>query len=233
MLDLAKLESGNMELHLEQADVIPFVKYLGESFQSLAEQKEINLTVYAEIDQLVMDFDGEKLSVIISNLLSNAVKFTPRGGKIIAHLNKAVNKNNEILLIKINDTGVGIPETELANIFNRFYQVDSSSTRRGEGTGIGLCKELVELMNGTIAVKSSPGKGSEFTIEIPVTRTAGITKDVISKLKPSFASSESDIEFKALVNVDSNLPLVLLHAREARASRGHRRERPRVGRLRL
>ena len=212
MLDLAKLESGNMELHLEQGDVIPFVKYLGESFQSLAEQKGINLTVYAEIDQLVMDFDGEKLSVIISNLLSNAVKFTPRGGKIIAHLNKAVNKNNEILLIKINDTGVGIPETELPNIFNRFYQVDSSSTRQGEGTGIGLslCKELVELMNGTIAVKSSPGEGSEFTIEIPVTRTAGITKDVISKLKPSFASSESDIEFQAIVNVDSNLPLVLL-----------------------
>ena len=212
MLDLAKLESGNLELQLEQADVIPFVKYLGESFQSLAEQKDINLTVYAETDQLVMDFDGGKLSVIISNLLSNAVKFTPQGGKIVAHLNTSVNNDSEYFLVKIKDNGVGIPEEEIANIFNRFYQVDSSSNRQDEGTGIGLsmCKELIELMNGTISVKSSPGKGSEFTIEIPVTRTASIAKVVGPILKPPLAFPESGIEFKARVKEDSNLPLLLL-----------------------
>ncbi len=212
MLDLAKLESGNLELQLEQADVIPFVKYLGESFQSLAEQKEINLTVYAETDQLEMDFDGEKLSVIISNLLSNAVKFTPQGGKIVVHLNTSANNDSEYFLVKIKDNGVGIPEEEIANIFNRFYQVDGSSSRQGEGTGIGLslCKELIELMNGTISVKSSPGKGSEFTIEIPVTRTASIANDTVPILKPPLAYPESGIEFKARLKEDRNLPLLLL-----------------------
>ena len=150
------------------------------------------MTVYAEIDQLVMDFDEGKLSVIISNLLSNAVKFTPQGGKIIAHLNTSVNNDSEYFIVKIKDNGVGIPEKEIANIFNRFYQVDSSSTRQGEGTGIGLslCKELIELMHGTISVKSSPGKGSEFTIEIPVTRTASIGKDVVPVLKAPVAFSD-------------------------------------------
>jgi signal transduction histidine kinase/DNA-binding response OmpR family regulator/ligand-binding sensor domain-containing protein len=212
MLDLAKLESGKLKLQLEQSDIIPFVKYLCESFQSLAEQKGMNLTVYTEIDPLVMDFDGEKLSVVISNLLSNAVKFTPPDGKIIAHLNTSLKNGMEFFVVKIKDSGVGIPMEELPNIFNRFYQVDSSSTRQGEGTGIGLslCKELVELMNGTINVKSSPGKGSEFTIEIPVTRTASIAKDVVSILKPSLAFSDPNIEFKATVTEDSNLPLVLL-----------------------
>ena len=120
MLDLAKMESGNMELQLIQTDVIPFVKYLSESFHSLAEENQINLMVYSEIDKLVMDFDANKLSVIISNVLSNAIKFTQPGGKIITHLNQINNSKNKFFLIKIKDNGLGIPEEEVNNIFNRF-----------------------------------------------------------------------------------------------------------------
>ena len=94
MLDLTKLESGNLALDLVQSNVIPFVKYLCESFQSLAPKTQINLTVYAETDELVMDFDAQKLSTILSNLLSNAIKFTPPGGKVIVHINQ-LNKEEQ------------------------------------------------------------------------------------------------------------------------------------------
>ncbi len=213
MLDLSKLESGNMELQLIQADVIPFVKYLSESFHSLAQEKEISLTVYSEIDELLMDFDANKLSVIISNVLSNAVKFTPSGGKIIVHLNQIFNTKNEFFFIKIKDNGQGISEEEIDNIFNRFYQVDNSSSRRGEGTGIGLalCKEFVELMNGTIEVKSSSGKGSEFTIQLPISNNAIQAKDIQIHLESNLSASTKEEELIEPISEDkSELPLALI-----------------------
>ncbi|MCK5102259.1 MAG: hypothetical protein KAR17_05575, partial [Cyclobacteriaceae bacterium] len=187
MLDLSKLESGKMELQLIQADVIPFVKYLCEGFHSLAQEKQINFTVYFEVDELLLDFDANKLSAIISNVLSNAIKFTPSGGNIIVHLKRIIKKKNEILFIKIKDNGPGIPEEEINNIFDRFYQVDNASSRRAEGTGIGLAlsKEFVELMNGTIEVKSTAGEGSEFTIQLPISNSAMQTKDVQIHLEPN------------------------------------------------
>jgi signal transduction histidine kinase/DNA-binding response OmpR family regulator len=213
MLDLAKIESGNMELHLTQADVIPFVKYLGESFHSLAEEKKINLMVYSEIDELVMDFDANKLSVIISNVLSNAIKFTQFGGKVIVHLNQINNSKHKFFLIKIKDNGLGIPEKEVNNIFNRFYQVDNSSSRRGEGTGIGLtlCKEFVVLMNGSIEVKSSLGKGSEFIIQLPIYNRATLTIDVQIQQEPNLKAPTPVEEFAEVVSEDeSELPLALI-----------------------
>ena len=213
MLDLVKLESGNLELKPEQSDVIPYVKYLCESFQSLAMQKEINLTVYAEVDELVMDFDGEKLSIVISNLLSNAVKFTLPGGKIIAHINTVKKDEDEFLLVKIKDNGVGISEEESANIFKRFYQVDSSLTRMAEGAGIGLSltKELVELMKGTISVQSSPGRGSEFSFEIPITRNAKLNKDIIPSLTLPSEMNGFNVKSGEISKAEQNdLPIVLL-----------------------
>lgn len=213
MLDLSKLESGNMELQLIQADVIPFVKYLSESFHSLAQDKQISLMVYSEIDELLMDFDANKLSVIISNVLSNAVKFTPSGGKIIVHLNQICNNKDEFFFIKIKDNGQGISEKEIDNIFNRFYQIDNSSSRRGEGTGIGLAlsKEFVELMNGTIEVKSSSGNGSEFTIQLPISNSATQTKDIQLHLEPNLAASATEDELTEPISEDkSELPLALI-----------------------
>ena len=220
MLDLSKLESGNMELQLVQADVIPFVKYLGESFHSMAQEKEISLTVYSEIDELLMDFDANKLSVVISNVLTNAVKFTRPGGKIIVHLNQiSDNKSasrtgrHKFFFIKIKDNGQGISEKEIDNIFNRFYQVDNSSSRRGEGTGIGLalCKEFVELMNGTIKVKSSLGEGSEFIVQLPISNNATLTKDVQIHLEPDLSAPVMEEEFTEQISDDkSELPLALI-----------------------
>ena len=172
MLDLAKLESGNLRLNLRQENIIPYLQYLTESFQSVAQMKNINLTFYTEVDNLVMDYDEEQIKQILSNLLSNALKFTPESGKIILHCShiKAASQ----LQIKVKDSGIGISEENLQHIFNRFYQADNSSTRKGEGTGIGLAltKELVEVMEGSISVSSKLEKGTEFTVVLPIKREA-------------------------------------------------------------
>ena len=213
MLDLAKLESGNMELQLVQTDVIPFLKYISESFESYAEENQINLTIYSEVDSLVMDFDANKLTSVISNLLSNAIKFTPESGKIIVHINQINQNEASQLLIKVKDNGIGIAEEELLNIFSRFYQTDASTVRESEGTGIGLAltKELVDLMNGSIDVKSSLDAGSEFTVMIPITNNAAKSDAIQIKKTPSHKKTKTtSYQTEGASDNDSNLPLVLI-----------------------
>ena len=213
MLDLSKIESGKMELKLVQSDVIPFLKYLSESFSSFAEENKINLTIYSEIDSLIMDFDGDKLTSVISNLLSNAIKFTREYGKIIVHINQVKHNDEAHLLIKIKDNGIGIPNEALPNIFNRFFQSDTSTIRKQEGTGIGLAltKELIELMNGTIEVKSKLDKGSEFSVMIPVTRLApSIAKVQIDAIPTTPKVNVSSKQIEQTLKTDSKLPLALI-----------------------
>jgi len=213
MLDLSKLESGKLHLDLVQSDIIPFVKYLCESFTSTTEAAEIKLTVYAEIEALVMDFDSTKLSTVIINLLSNAIKFTSPGGKIIVHFNRIGKEPSSYFSVKVKDTGSGISEEELENIFDRFYQVDNSATRAGEGTGIGLAltKELVELMGGTISVKSKVGLGSEFEVQLPITQNATMTHDVSLPFTPHFLDGdEPSLIPEEESEENSELPLALI-----------------------
>ena len=210
MLDLTKLESGTMKLKLQQTDIIPFVKYLSESFHSLAGKKEINLTVYSEIDSLVMDFDANKLASIISNLLSNAIKFTPNLGKIIVHLSEIQDNGKLFFTIKVQDIGLGLSKEDKANIFNRFYQVDGAScSQEGTGIGLALTKELVELMGGTIKVESTLNKGSTFIVKIPIHNAALQVKEVeVNKENSIIPSSYS--EPVQSQNVETDLPLVLI-----------------------
>ena len=174
MLDLRKLESGQLPVRAIQADVIGFIRYLSESFRSLAEGKGQLFHFLTDEQKFVMDYDPEKLTRIISNLLSNAIKFTPEGGNIYLNLLVAESSGREVFLIKVKDTGVGIPPDKVDQIFDRFYQVDDSATRAGEGTGIGLTlvKELTSVLGGEISVKSELGEGTTFSIELPVTREA-------------------------------------------------------------
>ncbi|NNK73139.1 MAG: response regulator [Flavobacteriaceae bacterium] len=213
MLDLAKLESGNMELQLVQTDVIPFLKYICESFDSYAQENQIKLTVYSEIDSLIMDFDANKLTSIISNLLSNAIKFTPESGKIIVHINKIFHDEKPDLFIKVKDTGIGIEEHEISNIFSRFFQTDATTVRANEGTGIGLAltKELIDLMNGTISVKSSLGVGSDFSITIPVTNKAQISEKIeIGKILHAPIPRTATLQPVEAAETDPDRPLILI-----------------------
>jgi len=213
MLDLAKIESGNMKLQLVQTDVIPFLKYLSESFSSLAEQNQISLTIYSEIDSLIMDFDGHKLNSVISNLLSNAIKFTPAFGKVIVHIKQITQNGENFLFVKIKDNGVGISSKELPDIFDRFFQSDASTIRKSGGTGIGLAltKELVDLMNGTIEAKSIINEGSEFSVSIPVTKKAPTSKDVkIDGVLPASIYKKPSVHTNRYAESTSELPLALI-----------------------
>lgn len=174
ILDLRKLEAGKLQLHPVQGDVVQYLNYMLESFQSLAESKELQLHFLSGSSALLMDYDPEKLLRIVSNLLSNAIKYTPEGGNVYLMVDQTLIEQKGYLQIRVKDTGIGIPGTQLSQIFDRFYQVDDSTTRQGEGTGIGLAltKELVKLFEGDIRVESIPDKGSTFTVTIPIRQTA-------------------------------------------------------------
>lgn len=168
LLDFSKLNKGQMKLNLSNGDPTVFVEALIKQFESKADEKNIEISFAADDKQCLYLFDKEKWEKIIFNLVGNALKFTREGGAINIALAK---KENGHLQLTVKDTGIGIPADQLSKIFDRFYQVDATSTREYGGTGIGLSlvKELVTLMKGDIEVESTPGKGSTFIVTLPVT----------------------------------------------------------------
>lgn len=223
MLDLSKLEDGKMTLNLVQGDVITFLRYVVESFQSLAASEQKQFHFLADTDELVVAYDAEKIRQIITNLLSNALKFTPAPGNVYISISQENTADPEtiILVLKVKDTGIGIPETQLEHIFDRFYQLDNSHTRKADGTGIGLAltKELVKLMKGTISVKSPPvgaTKGTEFIITIPLHKAGTTAHETIpgAVRKPTkteiLRNGNTDQHVIANTNSDMAAPLILL-----------------------
>jgi signal transduction histidine kinase/DNA-binding response OmpR family regulator len=172
LLDLSRLESGKLSLHLQPGNLSELLRVLGGSFSSLFESKGITYRYTAPLQPVWVQLDREKLEAILNNLLSNAGKFTPAGGQVsfTATLQMA-DFHTCTLHLLVEDTGIGIPAAQLPRIFERFYQADSSVTRHYEGTGIGLAlvKELVDLHEGKIDVQSKEGLGSTFTLHIPFT----------------------------------------------------------------
>lgn len=171
LLDLSKLEAGNMKTSISRGDLKLFIADCVKTFEPLAESKQIHLYSEAGTTNGEYLFDAGQFEKIVFNLLSNAIKFTPKGGKVTVALNvipQSEGKHN--MLLKVSDTGIGVPADKLPKVFNRFYQVDETSTRAYEGTGIGLAlsKELTELMGGTIKIESVPEAGTTFYVSIPV-----------------------------------------------------------------
>jgi len=168
LLDLSKLESGNMKLHAVPQNIVPLVKGLAQSFCSYAERKRIAFIVTSTEEEVLVYIDREKIEKILSNVLSNAFKFTPEGGLVEV----SVSTDEKDVNIRVSDTGIGIPAGKIPRVFDRFYQVDGSHTREHEGTGIGLSltRELVELHKGKIEVESKEGRGTTIVIRIPLGR---------------------------------------------------------------
>ena len=203
MLDLAKLEKGKLDLNLKQNDIISHIRYLTESFMSYAQEKNISLIFYNEDETILMDYDADKITQIISNLLSNAIKFCDDNSKIIVHASK--DHKNEQLLLKVKDTGKGISSENLPFIFDRFYQAEQSNSE-GSGIGLAFTKELVNLMQGDITVESKLNIGTTFSINLPITNTTEIVKSSIKVplIKPTKKATVNTID------ETSNSPIALV-----------------------
>lgn len=191
IIDSTKINGGYLNLNLVNDNIVYVVEELVQSVADFVQSKGINIIFDTEVEEKIIAFDEEKIERIILNLLSNAVKFTDTKGSIFVN----VYDKDDFVEISVRDTGIGIPQDKLNFIFKRFAQVDKSITRKKEGSGIGLAlvKSLVEIHGGTIRVKSELGKGSEFTITLPVKamNTQELENNIISE-----ESSESKYKEK-------------------------------------
>ena len=174
LLDLSKLESGEIQLQASKSDLALFVKNTTAQFESIAADKDIQLTFNGHpiaspftANAIEMYFDHEKMQKVFTNLLSNAFKFTPQGEQVAVEVE--LLDSGKLVSIKVTNTGTEIPADKLPHIFDRFFQVDAANNRLFEGTGIGLAlvKELIELHHGQISVTSKMRK-TNFTVELPV-----------------------------------------------------------------
>jgi signal transduction histidine kinase/ligand-binding sensor domain-containing protein/DNA-binding response OmpR family regulator len=183
LLDISRLEAGRVKLYAQPLDIVALTRQLTMAFESLASVRNIQLKFAAQEQPLTVYIDREKYEKIIINLLSNAIKFTGEGGFVEVAVNSGSQTtsatatvtatslpHSEFVEITVRDTGIGISAEHLPHIFDRFYQVDDSAVLEHSGTGIGLAltKELVELHHGEISVESEPGKGTEFTVRLPL-----------------------------------------------------------------
>lgn len=166
VLDLSKIEAGKVELKHDTLDIIAFLKHIFFSFKPIAEQKRMQLVFNSPVEELVIHADPPKLERVFFNLFSNACKFTEEGGSVTVRVQQTADK----VAVSLQDTGIGIRPEKLPYIFDRFYQVKVEGTQTYTGTGIGLAlvKELVELHEGTISASSEVGKGTLFTVELPI-----------------------------------------------------------------
>ncbi|MDR1756442.1 MAG: helix-turn-helix domain-containing protein [Culturomica sp.] len=181
LLDFRKLEAGKYSVEYQSGDLIRFLNGIAEGFRYPAAEKGIELTFESSATRFITAFDPDKLEKIIDNLLSNAIKFTEEGGKI--RIKTEIGEQE--YRIRVEDTGAGIPAENRPHIFNRFFQSAHSSEITGTGIGLSITKSFVELMEGSIEVESEPGKGSTFSVRLPVRTEA-----------PAIAAPERDPEEK-------------------------------------
>ena len=165
IIDTSKIESGQYKLNISEYDIIYQIEEIAFSLKDYIESKGITLIVDPQIEEKKIEGDINDMEKCIVNLLGNAVKFTNEGGKIVINI---YDLGTEVQ-IDVIDTGIGIPESEIDSIFDRFGQAYNKKSEEFGGSGIGLAltKQLVELHHGALTVQSKEGEGSIFTIRIP------------------------------------------------------------------
>lgn len=166
LLDLTKIEAGRLELHLSEFSITTLCEDMLDFVRPLADKKNQSLHLEKTGESRMVRSDSGRIKQVLYNLLSNAIKFTPDGGSITLGLDS--ERNDRIRLI-VRDTGPGIPPDKHAVIFEKFRQLDASTTREYEGSGLGLAitKELVRILGGTISLESNVGQGAVFTVDLP------------------------------------------------------------------
>lgn len=194
ILDFRKYENGKLDLHLTEIDFSKVIRDWMESFYTIARKRDIKLSlIVPEKDTSTVAIDAEKLERVVFNLVSNAFKYTPDNGTITV----SYDNDGSCMTLKVADTGKGISQRDLGNIFDRFYQVDRVHPN-GSGIGLSLVKAFVELHGGSISVESALDKGSTFTVVLPVRHIADTSADVEKNISGQEVEAELD-------NIDGNL----------------------------
>lgn len=205
ILDFRKYENGKLDLHLSEIDLGNALRDWIESFHSLSGKRDMKLTLNLPDAPLRMAVDVEKMERVVFNLVSNAFKYTPDNGSITVDC----ASDGKTLTLKVADTGEGISERDLGNIFDRFYQVDRVHPN-GSGIGLSLAKAFVELHEGTISVESQEGKGSVFTVTLPVRHVAETVADAAKRIEESEVTAElSSVETELVFENDKPVLLVI------------------------
>jgi len=173
ILDLARIETGKKLLKIETLDLVDVINNVESVVRPLAHRNDINLTTGVDRGVRLIQGDYEKVRRIIENLAGNAIKFTPAGGNV--SIRAALAEEPGYIKIMVQDDGIGISQENQAHIFEKFVQVDSSSSRRfnGSGLGLALAKEFTELHGGTITVESELNQGSTFVVYLPIGKEKG------------------------------------------------------------
>lgn len=206
ILDFRKYENGKLNLRLTEIDFDKAVNDWMESFYAVARKRDIKLTLSSPTagNAMPIALDSEKIERVFFNLLSNAFKYTPDNGSIAV----SYSCDGNMLTFKVADTGEGISERDLGNIFDRFYQVDRIHPK-GSGIGLSLAKAFVELHGGTISVESALNKGSVFTVILPVTHVADSTADASKRIDKQVVTAELDV-IATNITVDADKPILLI-----------------------
>lgn len=188
LIDITKIDTGYFLFHPKTIDLVNVVEEITLSVIGYSESKGIRLVFDTNVEERLVNLDPDLIERIILNLLSNSIKFTGSGGEIYVN----INDNDNEIIIDVRDTGIGIPDEKLIDIFERFAQVDKSLSRSNEGSGIGLSlvKSLVELQGGKVEIKSKYGVGTDIKVIFPINE---LDNNLKNKYENSF-DRENNIE---------------------------------------
>lgn len=168
LLTLARADEGEVPLHREPVDLKALVEDAKETGELLAEQAGVSMSAEMPPESVVVAVDGTRIRQLLLNLLTNAVKYTPPGGRVRLWM----ERENGKVQFGVSDTGIGIAAGDLPHVFDRFWRADSARTRTGgrpgAGLGLAICKWIAEAHGGSIEVQSRPGRGTNFTVTLPV-----------------------------------------------------------------
>jgi signal transduction histidine kinase len=162
LMDISEAETGTMKLALETINLPDLIRAVIDLYEIIAEEKKI--TIHANLpDELRLEADRVRIQQALANLIDNAIKYTPPGGRVEV----SAGQDDQQVLIRVKDTGMGISTEDLPRIWDRLYRGDKSRSQKGLGLGLCLVKAVVEAHHGKVEVTSQPGNGSLFTIILP------------------------------------------------------------------
>ncbi|KNA03338.1 hypothetical protein SOVF_210150, partial [Spinacia oleracea] len=208
ILDFRKLDQDKARLNISSGNIVEFVKEISTSFLSIAAEKSIKLTFTTNHQYIDTTFDKDKMYMVLSNLISNAFKYTKNKGHVDVRIDISEmvidHQIDKKLCITVSDTGIGIAKEDLDHIFDRFFRIESNDTHGIAGTGVGLhiVSEFVKMHAGTIEVDSELGKGTIFTVHLPM------PKEGYSTNKQDVIYSGNEIEKYQENNVEKDEELI-------------------------